>query len=441
MGKRSDLRIALVSPYDFPYPGGVTKHITSLASVFRRRGHQVRIIATSSRHVGQAPTDVIKISSVVVPVRYNGSVARVSFSPRLAHKVRTLLRRETFEVLHLHEPTTPTLPWVVSHQTQRLSPQTALIGTFHSYRKRRGRKLELSEPYSYAQPIFRRVVNRLDGRIAVSQAARDYINDYFPGSYRVIPNGVDLALFGSPSLDPLPQYSPGLNILFVGRLEPRKGFRYLLEAYARLKTTLPEVRLLVVGPYTAQDRAPFEQELRRRRLGDVHFIGYVPDVELARYYRSSHIFCAPSTGCESFGMVLLEAMAARTPIVASDIEGYRTVVNHQVEGLLTPPKDPAALAEAIIYLLRRPDLCRVMGARGQATASRYSWDRVADMVLDYYHHVLQVKESSARVRNGQAEPRNGPSYHSNIRLRGKAGLKHADRIDATMESRHHQSHS
>jgi hypothetical protein len=140
-------------------------------------------------------------------------------------------------------------------------------------------------------------------------------------------------------------------------------------------------------------------------------------------------------------MVLLEAMAAKTPIVASDIEGYRTVVNHQVQGLLTPPKDPAALADAIIYLLQRPDLCRLMGAAGHATASRYSWDRVADLVLDYYHHVLHMKQKGARVWNSRAEPENTPSYHSNLRVRGKAGLKHADRIDATMESRHHQSHS
>lgn len=407
------MRIALASPYDFHYPGGVTKHITNLAESFRRKGHQVHIIAASSQAAGKMSPGVIRASRFVVPVPYSGSVARISLSPRLAHRVRTLLRREGFDIVHLHEPTTPTLPWVISWQTQKLSPQTALLGTFHAYRE------SPSFPYNYARPVFRRVLNRLDGRIAVSPAARDYISAYFPGSYRIIPNGVDVALFGNPLLEPMPQFSAGPNILFVGRLEPRKGFSYLIEAYARVKAALPEARLLVVGPYTTEDLAPFGRDLHRRRLADVHFVGYVPDEELARYYQSSHVFCAPSTGFESFGMVLLEAMAAGTPIVASDIEGYRTVVSHQEEGLLTPPKDPVALAESLIYLLQRPALRRAMGARGQATASRYTWDRIADGVLDYYHDVLEWKRGTDTLWRRQVEPRAVSSYRDGAPLRGK----------------------
>jgi phosphatidylinositol alpha-mannosyltransferase len=404
------MRIALVSPYDFPYPGGVTKHITNLAECFRREAHQVHIIAASSQDVGKMPPAVIRISSFMVPLPYSGSVARVSLSPRLARRVRALLRRETFDVIHLHEPTTPTLPWVVLRQTQKLSPQTALVGTFHAYRE------SPSFPYHYARPIFGRVVNRLDGRIAVSPAARDYMSTYFPGTYQVIPNGVDVALFGNPALPPIPQFSAGLNILFVGRLEPRKGFRYLLQAYARVKTVLPQARLLVVGPYTAADRTPFERELCRLRLGDVHFIGYVPDDELARYYRSSQVFCAPSTGFESFGMVLLEAMAAGTPIVASDIDGYRAVVSHKVEGLLVPPKDTIALADALIYLLQRPDLRQAMGRRGQATASRYTWDQVASQVLDYFYDVLEWKRGTDTVRSRHMVPTGVPPYRESAPL-------------------------
>ena len=416
------MRIALVSPYDFPYPGGVTKHITNLARSFQRRGHHVRIIAASSRDAAEMPPEVIRISSFVVPIPYSGSVARISFSPRLAQRVGELLRRESFDVVHLHEPTTPTLPWAVLYQARRLSPQTALIGTFHSYREPSAwSKLLPCEPYRYARLVFRRVVNSLDGRIAVSQVAHDYINDYFPGTYRVIPNGVDLALFGNASLQPLPQFASSLNILFVGRLEPRKGFGYLLEAFARVKTTLPEARLLIVGPYSAEDRAPFERAVDQWRLDGVHFIGYVPDAELARYYQSSHVFCAPSTGFESFGMVLLEAMAARTPVVASDIEGYRTIVSHQVEGLLTPPRDSVTLAEALVFLLQRPDLRQMMGARGQATASQYTWDRVADGVLGYYHDVLEWKRGTDTVRVSQLEPGGVSSYRDGSPLRGKVG--------------------
>jgi phosphatidylinositol alpha-mannosyltransferase len=317
------MKIALVSPYDFPYPGGVTKHIINLANKFRCRGHQVRIIAASSQDGNSSSPDVIRISSFVVPVRYSGSIARISFSPRLKRRVRALFHQETFDVIHLHEPTTPTLPWVVLQQAQLLSPHTGLVGTFHAYRE------SSPWPFTYAHPIFDRVVSRLDGRIAVSDVARDYVSPYFPGSYRVIPNGVDLSIFGSPALSPLPKFSDGLNILFVGRLEPRKGFRYLLQAFATVQAKLPATQLLVVGPYTDRERIPFERQVQRLGLRDVHFVGYVSDEELARYYRSSHVFCAPSTGFESFGMVLLEAMAAGTPIVASDIDGYRRVVTHR----------------------------------------------------------------------------------------------------------------
>lgn len=385
------MRIAMVSPYDYPYPGGVTKHITNLAESFRRRGHQVSVIAASSRSAEKMPPNVIRISRFVVPIPYSGSVARVSFSPWIARRFRALLQQHAFDVVHLHEPTTPTLPWAAACQTQKLSPQTAVVGTFHAYRE------SPSFPYSCARPVFARVINRLDARIAVSPAARDYISAYFPGSYKVVPNGVDVTLFGNPTHPPLSQFSEGLNILFVGRLDPRKGFRYLISAYARVKTALPQARLLVVGPYSARERRPFEQKLRSMRLNDVHFTGYMPDKELARYYQSSQVLCAPSTGFESFGMVLLEAMAAGTPILASDIEGYRKVVKHRGEGLLVPPKDTAALADGLIYLLQRPELRQAMGQRGQATASRYDWGRVADRVLDCYCEAMEWKREPDRV--------------------------------------------
>jgi phosphatidylinositol alpha-mannosyltransferase len=404
------MKIALVSPYDYPYPGGVTKHITNLAESFRRRGHQVRVIAASSRSPQDLPADVMCVSSFVVPVPYSGSVARISFSPRLPRRVRALLRQEAFDVVHIHEPTTPALPWAVAVETRKRSPGSALIGTFHAYREMP------SFPYRCARPILRHLINRLDERIAVSAASSDYISAYFPGSYQLIPNGVDAALFGCRDLSPLPEFADGLNILFVGRLEPRKGFCYLLEAYARLKPALPGARLLVVGPYTAEDRLPFERELGRLRLADVHFVGYVPDAELARYYQSSHLLCAPSTGFESFGMVLLEAMAAGTPVVASDIEGYRHVVTPGAEGLLVPPRDPAALADALIYLLRSPSLRMDMGRRGRATAAGYTWDTVADRILDCYGDTLDRKREVDKVRGLQIAPRGLSPYGDSATL-------------------------
>jgi phosphatidylinositol alpha-mannosyltransferase len=394
----------LVSPYDFPYPGGVTKHITNLAKSFGRQGHRVRIIAASSQAGEAIPAHVICISSFVLPVPYSGSIARVSLSPYLGRRIRALLQQESFDIVHLHEPMTPTLPWAAAWATRKASPHTALVGTFHAYRE------TPAFPYKYARPIFDRVAHCLDGRIAVSPAARDYISAYFPGAYRVIPNGVDVALFGSRDVSPLPQFADGLNTLFVGRLEPRKGFHYLVEAFARVKAALPTARLLVVGPYSAEDRRPYERELARLRLGDVHFVGYVSDEELARYYRSSHVLCAPSTGFESFGMVLLEAMAAGVPIVACDIAGYRSVLSHQVEGLLLPPRDAPALADGLISLLDDPDLRLAMGQRGRANAARYAWDQIAERVLDCYYDVLECKRETGVMRNRQIVARGYPSY-------------------------------
>jgi phosphatidylinositol alpha-mannosyltransferase len=409
------MRIAIVSPYDFPYPGGVTKHITNLAESFRRQGHQVSIIAASSRAAEEMPPDVIRVSSFVIPVPYSGSVARISLSPWLTRRVRALLQRETFEVVHLHEPTTPTLPWAVAWQTRRLSPETALVGTFHAYRE------SVYFSHNCVRPIFCRLVDALDQRIAVSSAARDHVSAYSPSPCRVIPNGVDLALFGNPRTSLLPQFTDGYNILFVGRLEPRKGFRYLIRAYARVKKVLPQSRLLVVGPYTIPDRLPFEREMKQLGLTDVHFIGYVPDDELARYYHCSQVFCAPSTGFESFGMVLLEAMAAGTPIVASDIEGYRNVVTHQAEGLLVPPQDANALADALITILQQPELGRSMGQRGQTTAARYSWDEIADRVLDCYGEAIEQKRDANTLWSKQMTQRRISAYRDRATVRGKVG--------------------
>jgi phosphatidylinositol alpha-mannosyltransferase len=394
------MRIALVSPYDFAHPGGVTKHITNLCRRFQQQGHQTCVIAPCSRDGATATLDLIRLTHFVVPVRYNGSLARLSLSPFLDLGVRRALQSRRFDVLNVHEPTNPTLPRVVLRQAGGLAPSTAIVGTFHAYREdgNHGEMTRwLTKPY---RSFCDQVAARLDGRIAVSPLARDYASVAVPGTYQVIPNGVDAALFGSRSLAPLPHFRDGLNILFVGRLEPRKGFGYLLEAYARVKAAMPQARLLVVGPYAPGDVQPFEQRLRKLSVDDVHFVGYVPEEDLARYYQGSHVFCAPSTGSESFGMVLLEAMAAGTPIVASDIPGYRTVLRHQREGLLVPPRDPSALADALLHLLQQPELQRTMGQHGQATASRYTWERVADEVLDYYCDVLDKKQQRMAARKG-----------------------------------------
>ena len=379
------MKIALVSPYDYPYPGGVVKHIFYLDKEFRRLGHDVRIIAACSEDVGDVPPQVIKVSGSIVPIPAAGSVARITLSPRVYRRVKKILKREQFDVIHLHEPMTPALPLAVLRHTP-LSPQSVVVGTFHAYR-------ESNHPgYEYAKPIFERFFSRLDGRIAVSEAVREYLTPYFPGDYRIIPNGIDLERFGDPALRPFERFDDGkLNILFVGRLEKRKGFKYLLQAFAQVKKSVPQARLMVVGAYDKEDKEPFVLYARENRLRDVRFIGQVSEDDLPRYYRTCHVFCAPSTGFESFGIILLEAMAAGRPIVASNIDGYRGVVDDGMEGLLVQPEDERRLAEALIHLLKDPALRERMGRQGQATATDYAWHKVAQQVLDYYRELLERK--------------------------------------------------
>ena len=379
------MKIALVSPYDYPYPGGVVNHIFYLDREFRRLGHDVRIIAACSDDVGEVPQQVMKVSGSIAHIPFAGSVGRITLSPRVYRRVKKILKQEQFDVIHVHEPMTPTLALSVLRHVP-LSPQSVVVGTFHAYR-------ESSHPgYDYAKPILERFFGRLDGRIAVSEVVRDYLASYFPGDYRIIPNGIDLERFSDPALRPVERFDDGrLNILFVGRLDKRKGFKYLLQAFVQVKRAVPESRLMVVGAYDKEDKAPFVLYARRHRLRDVRFIGYVSEDDLPRYYRTCHVFCAPSTGFESFGIILLEAMAAGKPIVASDIDGYRGVLEHEQEGILVQPEDERSLADALIRLLKDPALRERMGHQGQANAANYCWPKVAQQILDYYRELMERK--------------------------------------------------
>ena len=380
------MKIALVSPYDYPYPGGVVKHIFYLEREFRRVGHDVRIIAACSEDVGDVPEQVIKVSGSIAHIPFAGSTARITLSPLVYRRVKKILEQEQFDVIHLHEPMTPTLPLSVLRHVP-LSPQSVVVGTFHAYRE------DNYPGYEYVKRVLDRFFERLDGCIVVSEVVREYMISYFPGDYRVIPNGIDVERFSNPALRPIEQFDDGkLNILFVGRLDKRKGFKYLIRAYARVKEAIPRTRLLVVGAYDKEDKAEFVLYARKHGLRDVRFIGPVSEEDLPRYYRTCDVFCAPSTGFESFGIILLEAMAAGKPIVASDIDGYRTVLQDGMEGLLIPPEDEQRLADGLICLLKEPALRERMGRQGQAKAQYYSWQKVAQQVLDYYQELLERKK-------------------------------------------------
>ena len=369
------MKVALVSPYDWAVPGGVNNHVKHLARRFLRSGHDVRIIAPSSKRWSHQSDHLIVIGEHVISFPASGSVAHVCLSFNLGSRVRKVLAREGFDIVHMHEPFMPLLPF----QFLRYST-VPNVATFHAAREG-GSRL-----YAYARYLILPWWDRIQGRIAVSRSALRLVGKYFASRYRIIPNGVDYAAFAAEVL-PIPKYiDHKRNILFLGRLEKRKGLPFLLEAYARLKKEMPDTRLIVVGGDGGM-RPACERYVQRTGLTDVVFLGYVPDEELPRYYKTAHVYCAPNTGAESQGLVLLQGMAAGTPIVASNIEGFAEVLTDGVEGLLVPPRDSEALAAALWRLLNDSALREEMGKAAAGRSQAYSWDRLAGEVMDYYESV------------------------------------------------------
>ncbi len=367
------MKIGLVSPYVYPLPGGVTEHVRYLYENLRLRGHDVRIITSSHGLQRSSEGDVIRLGKgFSMPA--NGSVGTVTLSPRYPSQVRTMLARERFDLLHFHEPFVPFLSLVLLRESTSVN-----IATFHAY-------AGFSPSYEFGSRVLGAYADRLHGRIAVSAAARHFIDRFFPGDYKVIPNGVDVDRYRRAV--PLARWQDGTrNLLFVGRHEPRKGLIELLKAYRILRKTGCDCRLLVVGS------GPQEREARRyvmtRRLGGVEFLGRVSDDEKAQLFKTADVYVSPATGRESFGIVLLEAMAAGTAIVCSDIHGYKGVLRRGREGLLVPPRKPKALAAAIGELLADDELRARMGRSGTLRAEEFSWERVAVKVDDYYGFVIR----------------------------------------------------
>jgi phosphatidylinositol alpha-mannosyltransferase len=377
------MKIALVSPYDPAHPGGVFEHISHLQAEFLRRGHEVTILAPRGRKGGLEVRDGFYGIGRTVPIPANGSMVRVTFDVTLYKAVKTLLRREQFDVIHLHEPLIPVLPYLVL-----LNSRSVNVATFHAFRA--------SSPwYTAFKPYMTYMMSRLDARIAVSAPARDFVSQYFQGPYDIVPNGIDVHRFRD--IEPFPWATDGVpRILFVGRFtEPRKGFKYLLRAMPSVHQQFPNARLIVVGGGKPEH---FEGQMERYGVRNVDFVGQASPSELPRYYASCDLFCAPSTSGESFGIVLLEAMAGGRPVVAGNIPGYRSVMSNGTQGLLVPPKDPHALALAIVRLLADAPLRDRMAMAGQETASHYAWPEIASRVLAIYERAL--RSSPAQTLSG-----------------------------------------
>ncbi len=376
------MKIGLVSPYDLAYPGGVANHITHLAEQFIEWGHQVKVIGPTS-NPAEAQTNGYHIPmGRPVPFPSGGSIARISFSFWLEPRIKSLLKREAFDVIHVHEPLSSFLPLCILYLSDSIN-----VGTFHAFRGS-------TKVYGISKFFLTRWFRKLHGRIAVSRPAMQFVSRHFPGDYKVIPNGIDIARFSADTM-PFPQWDDGMiNILFVGRLEKRKGLKYLLSAFNDLKWDWPNLRLIVVGPGNLDDDS--QRILSARNIQDVVFVGNAPYSDLPRYYRTAHIFCAPNTGRESFGIVLGEAMAASKPIVATNIEGFSSVMTHGEEGLLVDPKNVEQLAQGIATLVQNPALRAKMGSMGRKRVEEFRWDRVATQVLDYYNDLIQTSSVVGR---------------------------------------------
>ena len=378
------MKIGLVTPYVYPVPGGVNEHVRFLYENLRLRGHDVRIITSSHGLQRSSEGDVIRIGKgFSMPT--NGSVGTITVSPRYVSQVKRVLERERFDLLHFHEPFVPFLSLVVLGQSTSVN-----IATFHAY-------AGFSPAYELGSKMLPHYAAKLHGRIAVSAAARHFVDRFFPGDYKVIPNGVNVGRYQRAV--PISRWLDGTpNLLFVGRLEDRKGLPHLLKAFRLIRKSGLEARLLVVGS------GPQERESRRyvmtRGLQNVEFLGRVSDSEKAQLFKTADVFVSPATGRESFGIVLLEAMAAGAPIVCSDIHGYKGVVQRGRQAILVPPNDAKALAAGITELLVDPALRARLGASGQERAQQFSWERVTAKVDDYYGFVIRRLAAQGQLPAG-----------------------------------------
>jgi phosphatidylinositol alpha-mannosyltransferase len=357
-------------------------------------GHEVRTFAPSSRRdAAEDIRDFYRIGRVF-SLPANDSVARITLSFHIARRVQEILERERFDVLHFHEPFLPALPL-----TLLPSSHAPHVATFHAFAKS-------NLGYYYGRPILKQYLKHLDATIAVSPPARDFVRHYFPQlDPRVIPNGIDIDRF-RPGQTPIHHLrDSSVNVLFVGRLEKRKGLLDLLRAYQYLQQRVPHSRLIVVGDGPL--RGKVESFVSSHRLDNVVLAGYVPAQVLPRYYCSADIACFPATGGESFGVVLLEAMAAGLPVVATEIPGYLSVVEAGVDSLTVRPKSSGELGVALTVLARDSYLRRKLGQAALAKAQRYSWPMVAARVIEVY-------QEARETRRAPSEKEAEPSVHHSL---------------------------
>ncbi|QJA06599.1 glycosyltransferase family 4 protein [Thermosulfurimonas marina] len=371
------LRVALVSEYYYPVLGGITEHVHHFARHLLQAGHEVTIFTPEAgpfgRDTGEVGRRVVKVGRSV-PVYSNDSYARMSLGRRLGETLQHLFEEGNFDLVHVHSPFTPTLPLLAI----KYSP-VPVVGTFHTH-------FEENLGMSLLHPYLRPYLEALALRIAVSPVCIRSLERYFGDlSFVVVPNGIDTGVY-HPEGPRLPEFEDGsFNVLYVGRFDPRNGLETLLQAFAHLARERPNLRLIVVGfgPLEEYYRRLVPPELRSR----VIFAGRV-DEERPLYYRTAQVLCFPAKK-GSFGITLLEAMACGTPVVTTDIEGFRFVMTPGEHGLMVPPDSGAqGYARALAYLMDHPQERRAMARKARERALSFSWERVSQTVLDYYYQIL-----------------------------------------------------
>ncbi|GAB6903968.1 glycosyltransferase family 4 protein [Kineosporia succinea] len=365
------MRIGMVSPYSFHVPGGVQFHIRDVAEHLIGQGHHVSVLAPSDDDTPLPP--YISSAGRAVPLPYNGSIARISFGPVASSRVKRWLAENDFDVLHVHEPSSPSLSMLAMW-----AATGPIVATFHTSNPR-------SRAMSAAYPLLRPGFEKLSARIAVSEDARRTVVDHLGGDAVVIPNGVFVDRFAAAPPRPEWQGTPGRPaIAFLGRLdEPRKGLPVLAAALPALLERHPGLRVLVLGRGEAEEALAAAGPAR----GAVELLGALDDDAKASLLRSVDAYVAPHIGGESFGIVLVEAMSAGAPVIASDLGAFRRVLDEGALGLLARTGDPDALAAAVSASLENPDQARERAARASVAVRRYDWPRVAAQVLDVYETV------------------------------------------------------
>jgi phosphatidylinositol alpha-mannosyltransferase len=366
------VKVALVSPYSWTTPGGVNIHIAGLARELQARGHEVRILAPAD---GDVEPGVIALGRTI-GVPFNGSVARVAFGPRVTARVRVALRRARADVVHVHEPFT-----VSTSMLAAMASKVPVVATFHV-------AAPDSRAYRLARAPLGPLWRKIAVKIAVSRSARATVERVFGPGARIVPNGIDTHVY-----DDVGEVEPGSkSVLFFGRLEQRKGAQVLVDALPELFRAVPDAQVVIAGGGPLRDELTAKVGSERR----VHLTGEpFEESERVPLLSAASVVCLPALGGESFGVTLLEAMAAGRPIVASDISGYAGVARAGIDADLVEPGNAAALAAALARALTDPEHARALAASARARAARFDWRVVADEVEDVYREALERPAAGA----------------------------------------------